>query len=60
MNTVDIRAMNADQKVFWSIAGPISIAVISTAFVIAFYGRMEEHYFRLGHQAKKKLSTSTA
>jgi hypothetical protein len=60
MNTVDIRTMNADQKVFWSIAGPTSVAVISIAFFIAFRGRMEENPFRLRLQAKKKVSTSTA
>ena len=53
MNTVDVRTMNGDQGFFWSITGPISIAVISIAFFIAFRGRMEENPFRIRLRSEK-------
>ena len=52
--------MNGTQGFFWSIAGPISIIVISFAFFIAFRGRMEENPFRLRLRSEKQFSMSTA
>lgn len=60
MNTVDVRTMNGGQGFFWSIAGPISIVVISFASFIAFRDRIEENPFRIRLRSEKQFSTSNA
>jgi len=59
MNTIDIRGMNRGQGFFWSISAPISVAVISIAFLIAFRQSREEKFWAFRKKPKKTASLST-
>ena len=38
MNTTDIRETTSDQRLFWSVAVPVTIAVIAVAFTYGYAG----------------------
>jgi hypothetical protein len=38
--------MTGGQGFFWSIAGPISVVLISVTYIVAFSGRVEGGFFR--------------
>jgi hypothetical protein len=38
MNTVDIRDIEADQRLYWTISIPVTIAVLALAFVYGYKG----------------------
>ncbi|KAF3219768.1 hypothetical protein TWF106_006922 [Orbilia oligospora] len=62
MNTTDIRDINRDQRIFWTIAIPVTIAVLGFALCWAYFGdaiqdRMFGPYSRLGKLFKGKLNS---
>ncbi|KAF3156524.1 hypothetical protein TWF569_005510 [Orbilia oligospora] len=62
MNTTDIRDIDRDQKIFWTTAIPVTIAVLGFALCWAYFGdaiqdRIFGPYSRLGKLFKGKLNS---
>jgi len=45
MNTIDIRQMNYDQRIFWLAGGILTAGVVGVTTLLAFYGGMLQDSF---------------
>ncbi|OCL02047.1 hypothetical protein AOQ84DRAFT_383087 [Glonium stellatum] len=58
MNTRDIRQMNATQRLYWTVAAPVSMVVIIIALLFAFRAYVKER-FLVGLRSKNAASSAS-